>query len=153
MLGKVVSMKPAALQKKRENKNTVALDSEQNAIQVSSQNVSQPVWSIRNDLFRLLLFRAPDPTMLFKHIEIKIPYIQSKRYWYSTMHTVSIYLSIYLSALSFLPDSDTTQIFPDPDLGKSSGSDRIRLHITGRNSLVDQPRPRTVGLGPGSLID
>ena len=34
MLGKVVSMKPAALQKKRENKNTVALDSEQNAIQV-----------------------------------------------------------------------------------------------------------------------
>jgi hypothetical protein len=35
MLGKVVTMKPAALQKKRENKNTVALDSEQNAIQVS----------------------------------------------------------------------------------------------------------------------
>ncbi len=34
MLGKVVTMKPAALQKKRENKNTVALDSEQNAIQV-----------------------------------------------------------------------------------------------------------------------
>ena len=75
MLGKVVSMKPAALQKKRENKNTVALDSEQNAIQVSSQNVSQPVWSIRNDLFRLLLFRVPDPdpTILFKHIGIKIP--------------------------------------------------------------------------------
>ncbi len=35
MLGKVVTMKPAALQKKRENKNTVALDSEQNAIQVN----------------------------------------------------------------------------------------------------------------------
>jgi hypothetical protein len=36
MLGKVVTMKPAALQKKRENKNTVALDSEQNAIQVNN---------------------------------------------------------------------------------------------------------------------
>ena len=34
MNGKVVSMKPAALQKKRENRNAVALDSEQNAIQV-----------------------------------------------------------------------------------------------------------------------
>jgi len=34
MNGKVVSMKPAALQKKRENKNAVALDSEQNQIQV-----------------------------------------------------------------------------------------------------------------------
>ncbi len=33
MLGKVVSVKPAALQKKRENKNAVALDSEQNGIQ------------------------------------------------------------------------------------------------------------------------
>jgi len=34
MLGKVVPMKPAALQKKRENKKAAALDSEQNAIQV-----------------------------------------------------------------------------------------------------------------------
>ena len=34
MHGKVVPMKPAALQKKRENKKAAALDSEQNAIQV-----------------------------------------------------------------------------------------------------------------------
>merc|ERR1719249_315748 len=33
MHGKVVSVRPAALQKKRENKNAVALDSEQNSIQ------------------------------------------------------------------------------------------------------------------------
>ena len=33
---------------------------------------------------------------------------------------------IYIFALSFLPDPE--QIFPDP--GKSSGSDRIRLHNT-----------------------
>ena len=33
MHGKVQSVRPAALQKKRENKNAVALDSEQNAIQ------------------------------------------------------------------------------------------------------------------------
>ena len=34
MHGKVQSVRPAALQKKRENKNAVALDSEQNAIQI-----------------------------------------------------------------------------------------------------------------------
>ena len=140
MLGKVVSMKPAALQKKRENKNTVALDSEQNAIQVSSQNVSQPVWSIRNDLFRLLLFRVPDPypTILFKHIGIKIPYIQSKRYWYSTgtMHSIYIFKSSFILA-GFGYDTN----FSGSGSRKSSGS------------LVDQPRSRTVGLGPGSLID
>ena len=34
MHGKVVSIKPAALQKKRDNRNAVALDSEQNPIQV-----------------------------------------------------------------------------------------------------------------------
>merc|ERR1719187_1686241 len=34
MNNKVASMRPAALQKKRENKNAVALDSEQNAIQI-----------------------------------------------------------------------------------------------------------------------
>ena len=33
MHGKVVPMKPASLQKKRENKKAAALDSEQNAIQ------------------------------------------------------------------------------------------------------------------------
>ena len=33
MHGKVVSVRPAALQKKRENRNAVALDSEQNSIQ------------------------------------------------------------------------------------------------------------------------
>jgi hypothetical protein len=43
MLGKVVSMKPAALQKKRENKNTVALDSEQNAIQVRFLAIPVPL--------------------------------------------------------------------------------------------------------------
>jgi transcription elongation factor SPT5 len=34
MHGKVIAIKPAALQKKRENRNAVALDSEQNAVQV-----------------------------------------------------------------------------------------------------------------------
>lgn len=33
MHGKVMSVKPASLQKKRENRNAVALDSEQNAVQ------------------------------------------------------------------------------------------------------------------------
>ena len=33
MHGKVISVKPAALQKKRENRNAVALDSEQNPVQ------------------------------------------------------------------------------------------------------------------------
>ncbi len=33
MHGKVISAKPASLQKKRENRNAVALDSEQNAVQ------------------------------------------------------------------------------------------------------------------------
>ena len=33
MHGKLTSVKPAALQKKRENRNAVALDSEQNPVQ------------------------------------------------------------------------------------------------------------------------
>ena len=81
-------------------------------------NIFSVLW-IRNDLFRirfqLQIFRVPDPTNIISvYLEIiLLPPI-----------------GIYFSDLSFLPNPDPKQIIPDPDLIKSSGSDRIRIHNT-----------------------
>ena len=84
-----------------------------------------------DDLFRIRprIFRVPEPDysirilpMLFKQILklFKTPYTQSKRRIFN-LPTLCHILYLNLTILS---------IWPDPDPGKKSKSDRIRIHNT-----------------------